>query len=418
MKKIFTLLLCLALLCTMLVGCGKDVIGEYLENYDTGNSNKGELVKLHFYMIVGEGTSEEAKTTVPQNINTYLKEAYNIELIIHYVSENEYHDVVLAAARNTNEDDRADIILINSLKLFSQLYQENLLVDLTDFYNDRKYKTINTLIEDNLLAASLVSEPVKGSDAYTTHYYTVPNNHKVGTYQYIVINKELARDILHFNNSEIAAMTSNESLAELVEEIEKYYVETYPKAEHVTDEEYAAAISAFVNDNVYVVEGNYEDKLLLEYDVDSASEIRADDSTSNFVNVSSYPVASAEEAFSSAFAIVKRTTDVADLSEEEREVLKQYYQKSMNIILALNNDKTLRNMLQYGYVGTNYKFIKNLENNTNTNYITLNSGDVAYNMNLYYTGNPYIAYYCNSIGWNEEVYANTIRQNAESVRYQ
>ena len=41
MKKIFTLLLCLALLCTMLVGCGKDVIGEYLENYDTGNSNKG-----------------------------------------------------------------------------------------------------------------------------------------------------------------------------------------------------------------------------------------------------------------------------------------------------------------------------------------------------------------------------------------
>ena len=109
---------------------------------------------------------------------------------------------------------------------------------------------------------------------------------------------------------------------------------------------------------------------------------------------------------------------MADLSEEEREVLKQYYQKSMNIILALNNDKTLRNMLQYGYVGTNYKFIKNLENNTNTNYITLNGGDVAYNMNLYYTGNPYIAYYCNSIGWNEEVYANTIRQNAESVRYQ
>ncbi len=418
MKKIFTLLLCLALLCTTLVGCGKDVIGEYLENYDTSNANKGELVKLHFYIIVGEGTSEEAKTTVPQNINTYLKEAYNIELLIHYVDEDEYDEVVLAAARNTDEDNRADIILINSYGLFTQLYNENLLVDLTDFYNDRRYKTINTLIEDNLLAASLITEQAEGSDVTSTHYYTVPNNHKIGTYKYTVINKELARDVLHFSESEIATMTSSETIQPLLEEIEKYYIATYPKAEGVSEEEYIALTNAFINANVYQVSGDYEDKILLEYDVDSYSKVDDNDSTLNFVNVSQYPVASPEEAFSSAFAIVKRTTDVSGLNEEEREVLKQYYQKSMSIILALNNDKTLRNMLQYGYVGTNYKFVKNPENNTNTNYITLNGGEVAYNMNLYYTGNPYIAYYCNGIGWSEDIYTNTIKQNAESVLYQ
>ena len=33
MKKIWSLLLCLVLVCTMLVGCGDEPIGSYIENY-------------------------------------------------------------------------------------------------------------------------------------------------------------------------------------------------------------------------------------------------------------------------------------------------------------------------------------------------------------------------------------------------
>jgi hypothetical protein len=86
----------------------------------------------------------------------------------------------------------------------------------------------------------------------------------------------------------------------------------------------------------------------------------------------------------------------------------------MKIIYALNNDVELKNMLQYGYVGTNYTFVTN-EKHENTNYITLNTNPtVRYEMNNIHTGTPYISYYCESISWNELIHNNCLRQNADA----
>jgi hypothetical protein len=71
-------------------------------------------------------------------------------------------------------------------------------------------------------------------------------------------------------------------------------------------------------------------------------------------------------------------------------------------------------MLQYGYANTNYKFIKN-EKNENTDFITLIKGEnVAYEMNPVHTGNLFISYYCEEIGWNDQVHNNILRQNADA----
>jgi hypothetical protein len=166
---------------------------------------------------------------------------------------------------------------------------------------------------------------------------------------------------------------------------------------------------------VNVVSGTYADKLLLEYGVTSSSEITENSAKVNFVNVNSYPNATAEEAFSSAFGIIKHLDDEGkNNSEEHQAVLDKHYTKCMKIIFALNTDAQLKNMLQYGYVGTNYRFIKN-NKNENTNYIRLEKGaEVVYEMNPVYTGNLFISYYCEEIGWTESLHNDILKQNADS----
>ena len=402
MKKLLSLMLCIVFVCLTLVGCGQDIIGEYLENYNTNQITDDKIEKLNFYIITGDETSAEAKITVPQNINAYLKEKYEVELNIVYCTAAEYETTLTTAMNNTNEADRPDIILINSSDMFADLHGGNKLVALNDFYNHRDFKKINTIVDKTLLAASSVVDPTTN----TATYYTVPNNHVIGEYKYVVIDKAMARDTLHFSNEEIATMTTEASLAELVMAISDYYDSDSCTSELSKEE--------FVSQYVQIVSGSYADKTLLEYDVTDVSEIAENASTVNFVNINSYPNATVEEAFSSAFAIVRHLDDVGEKTEEKQAALDKHYTKCMKIIYALNTDAQLKNMLQYGYVGTNYRFIKN-HKNENTNYIKLEKGaEVVYQMNPVYTGNLFISYYCDEIGWNETVHNNILKQNADA----
>ncbi len=402
MKKLLSLLLCIVLVCLTFVGCAEDVIGEYLENYNTNKVTDDKIEKLNFYIITGDNTSPEAKITVPQNINAYLKEKYEIELDIKYCTADEYSSVVAAAINSTNEAERPDIVLVNSKSMFDALYAEDRLVALNDFYNHRDFRSINTIIDRALLNASSVVDNESGVPTY----YTVPNNHVVGEYKYVVINKSLARDILHFDTKKIAAMTDETALSELRAAIEDYYDSASCTTELSKED--------FIAENVKIVSGSYSDKVLLEYGVSSANEITENAVAVNFVNVNSYPNATQDEAFLSAFAIVKNLSDVGNLTEEAQATLTNHYTKCMKIIYALNTDAQLKNMLQYGYVGTNYRFVKN-NKNENTNYIRLEKGaEVIYNMNPIYTGNLFISYYCEEIGWNETIHSNILRQNADA----
>lgn len=398
MKKLLSLMLCIVLLCLALVGCKQDVIGEYLPNYQTGAVTDDQIEKLNFYIITGEGTSPDAIITVPQNINTYLKEKYHIELNIHYLTESasesqlkSYADTVYNDLNTNVEAERPDIVLINSADMFDKLYADNQLLALNtapfDFYNG-DYRALNKIIDPNLLAASMVDNA----------YYTVPNNHVIGNYEYIVIDKAMARDTLHFSNEEIEAMTTEDSLEELKNAITEYNS------------------NLDVNDYVKVItNGYYTDYEALQYV--NLQNNEASESKVNFVNIKAYPNATKEQAFLSAFAIIKHIDDNSDptkYSEEKVAILNNHYTKCMKIIYALNNDPEFKNMLQYGYVGTNYNFVTN-EKHENTNYITLNTNQtVRYEMNNIHTGNPFISYYCESISWNEATHDGWLRQNADS----
>ena len=402
MKKILSLLLCLVFICFTLVGCAEDVIGEYLENYNTNKVSDDKIEKLNFYIITGDNTSEDAKITVPQNINAYIKDKYHIELNIKYYTESEYAAALYSALDKTVEAERPDIVLVAGKTMFDTLYEANRLVALNQFYDSRDFKSIRSSVDKALLAASLITP--EGGDAA---YYTVPNNHVIGEYEYVVIDKAMARDTLHFSNAKIESMTSDETLAELITALGTYY-DTYESTSGVSKDDFIAKY-------VYKQNGDFKDKLLLEYDVDSAASINSSSTKKNYVNILSYPVADREEAFLSAFAIVKHLDDVDSKTEEQAAILDLHYTKCMKIIYALTTDAQLKNMLQYGYVGTNYAFDRDENDVVSSDTISLKKGDeVRYEMNPMYTGNMFISYYCNEIGWNYEVYTNILKQNADA----
>ena len=59
-------------------------------------------------------------------------------------------------------------------------------------------------------------------------------------------------------------------------------------------------------------------------------------------------------------------------------------------------------------------FVKN-NKNENTDYITLvTDAEFAYQMNPIYTGNLFISYYCEEIGWNETIHSDILKQNADA----
>ena len=410
MKKLISLFLCLILVCFTFVGCSENIVDEAfkeLENFDN-DSKVDKIDELNFYIITGENTRPQAMTTVPQNINAYIKEKYRVTLNIKYFKASEYNDAVFSAMAKTDESERPDIILINSENMYNELRAVDGLVQLNDFYNSRDYRSLNSVIDDVLLAASAERNDVNKS----LIYYTVPNNQAIGEYKYIVIDKAMARDTLHFSNSEISAMTTEDSLDELKAAIANYYNSDDP---------------TYIDKHIRIVTGNYNDKLLLEYGVEG--EIPEGAIKKNIVNVSSYPVATKAEVFRSAFAIVRHYDEVyiKTLTDEEKESLSKeeldkieqeqnklkarldaHYSKCMRIIFALNTDVQLKNMLQYGYVGTNYS-IKNEK-------IILNKGEeVWYEMDKIHTGNLFLNYYCEEINWDEKTHNDILRQNGEAI---
>ena len=225
----------------------------------------------------------------------------------------------------------------------------------SEFFNSDTYGTLNTNIAESLLAASKIDNK----------FYCVPNNHVVGAYEYLVINKDKAEE-LNFGPKTITTYDTYDKSADLRAAIE--------------------ANGDTVSDYVYLIEdGKYEDKAAIE-------------ASGEWVcNIVSKPVATAAEAFSSAFAI-SSTIDA------------EYADRCFEILFALNMDTYFRNLLQYGVNVTNYTID---DNEVVTRKI--NDENNAYNMNLLYTGNVFKAYYCEELGWTKDAKTYGEAQNLDST---
>lgn len=381
MKKILCLLLCIAMMCLLLAACGNKSVGEYLEKYEEEELWKPEVkpvIELDMYIITGDATTENAIKTVERSISSYIEDKYSTVLDLHYVTADQYESVVKNAI-DLDTEDRADIVLINSPELYKDV--KDSLVDLSSYLKSSTYGTLKTRIAKSLLNAA-TDENGK--------LYCVPNNHVVGQYEYIIIDKDAAQYV-NYSENKIAQIKDINS----------------PEAQALC----AAIDSTGVFDSadcVKTVMGMYEDAAVYE-------------SQGYYCNVSSVPTVDEEEVFQSAFAIVKDPSDgVAPAADEDNVVTyTDYYNRAMEVIYAFNTDVTLRNRLQYGNKGTNYTEVeKTLEDGSVVTYAEpFNTGSGVYHMDLIHTGDVFIAYYSESLSWSPENAVNGKRQNDNSIVY-
>lgn len=341
-KKILMLALCAMLSLLVLVSCGDDPIGSY--KYDW-TPPVVEKLEFDFYIVTGDATTDNAKTTVKDKINQYLEDKYNTKLNIHYVSEADYaNEINTLVGDGTTK--KSGIVLINSTAMMDSLIEKGALLNVINALDTKAYGKLNTQITPTLLEAAKETE-ADGSTAM----YCIPNNHVVGTYEYIVIDKAVAR-ALNYNDTELKAMVTYEATEQL-------------RTDVTTHSDKLGGVTP--DDVVKVVSG-----------ADYAKRFEYSYEAGYICNVSKSPVATRDDAYSSAFAILAGT---------------EKYDRAMEIIYAINTDVTLRNYLQYGVEYTNYTVDANGVAHPET------TGISVYQMNLLYTGDIFRAHYCDTDGW-------------------
>ncbi len=353
MKKILAMLLAVVFSVLMLVSCGEyEGLGSYIENYPE-KPDEVEKLTLNLYIITDAETTNFAINTVKRMVTQHTEYTYTTELIVNYVTADKY-DATVAAAVDATDATAANIVLINSKELMNSLVSANKLADLSDYLETKAYGSLNSQIPKALLDGSRINNK----------NYCIPNNHLIGEYKYLVIDKAYCRDELHYSDSKLLSYKTLEDAADLIDEITRN--------------------GKNPDDYVYYQSGNYELK----------AEIEKEGAKGKICNVSVYPTVDEDEAFSSAFAVVNGQ--------------QKYVDRAMQMIYAINNDAELRNLLQYGVEGTNYTV-------EDGKVVRVDSGDNLYHMNLVYTGDVFFAKYCDSLGWDANAAENASKQNNESV---
>jgi putative aldouronate transport system substrate-binding protein len=247
----------------------------------------------------------------------------------------------------------------------------------------------------------------------------VANNHPLGEYTYLLINKELC-DSYFYDPTELTSLVKcqdfiedvglNSSITPLLGEAEtpglrywsadgrysilatmvlddqdptaklnlrnifalKAYVNTTQMMKELKERGYIGKNPDALDFGVGVVKGTAKDLLKYGVKFDAEGKVIADESK-YYVNVLSQPRATTEDVYEAMFAVSTYTKDV---------------RRSMEIIQLINTDPTFRTILQYGVEGVHWKVDESSP--SSDPYIKLLRDD--YNMKLVETGNVFITY--------------------------
>ena len=384
-----------------LVSCEEDILGELADELSKvigfDNTKPLEKVTLDMYIITDESTTDNAKKTVNDKINQYLKDRKNkkfdTKLNIHYLTEDEYTAGI--AGKNNG------IVLINGKSTLDWLVSENRVANLESKYlihedNTFKFAKLNATIGKNLL--DVARQEITVADGTETALYFVPNNHVIGSYDYIIIDKSVAGTLL-YSAEAISEITSIEQISSTSELYSKF-TEAQSKG-YLEGVNWADAVQVKTGEPYY-----------------KAAEHVAD---GYYCNVMRAPAITEEEAAKAGFAILKDpivndTQAYYEGPAEENVKYRTYVQSALEIICAINTESELRNLLQYGIEYTNYYVVNDtVVHKTNNAEV---SEDSVYKMNLEYTGDVFIAKYCEDAGWykwNAQLKESGKKQNAAAT---
>ncbi len=376
MKKYVALFLCIVLATIALVGCETPIGEYYYEVYQPNNvgvkEEKPEMT-LDFYIVTEfpenyddadvKSQHNSDLVTVKDNINLHLKDKYKTTLNIHFISAEDYDTTVKSAT--------SGIVLINSESLMNELMQGEKLADLTNFLESDEYEfgTLNVQIASTLLEAARVEVEEQSK------LYCIPNNHIVGSYDYIAVNNAVAAK-LQYGKNDIAEIDTPEEAA-------------------------AFASVAKAKWSLLGMDGAYSaERVVRQFDSCSYGYESEDALRSEWTyNIYNYPVVTKAEAYSTAYGILSGTENT---------------ERAMEIIYALNTDVQFRNLLQYGVLNNDYEILNNQNNGIASDETYVLIKNTLYKMNILYTGDVFKAYY-NQEFWTEDMAIAGKMQNAQSI---
>ncbi len=361
MKKLLLLVLSIVISCSALVSCEREIgadLDEYI-NKGFGDQKVREEVELDLYIITEDTTDQVATKTVNQAIDKYTTDKYKVRLDIHYFTESEYRDKVTEGVETLNPSERADIVLINDKSLFSEFMNGGYLAPLDSYLDsttignhDFISKDIPKLKKD--IPACLWDAVASAADADGNTCFAVPNNRCIGSYDFLVIDRQQF----------FAASYSENLFKDPTFDADAFVLEAQDKGIECSLEK----------GQPWYMKAEYE-------------------AAGNICVTIRTPVVRAKDAFSSAFAVVKGTKN------EDR---------AMEIIYALNTDSQFRNLLQYGDNLIHHTIVDG-----NVVYKTGADAEI-YRMNILYTGNIFTANYCSELGWTPDARANAEIHNKDA----
>ena len=479
-KKLTSLLLAALLTAGSLVGCSSKAEEEDVATADTEQSVRVSMT-LTLTLPTKSGTTDEAAQKVEAAINRLTQAKYDTAIDLRLIPENEYQEYIdntltsintkileeesAAESRrkeikalkaqgvdvsgmDTGDDEETtetveteEETIVNDLGISIKQYPE---VGDTQFdiFLVQGYDNYNSYIENEYIQ-QLDSELSGSSKILKTYIYptfldlanvsgtyAIPNNHPVGEYQYLLVNKELV-DTYDYDPDELTTLLKctdfikdigNQHLdgvVPLLGEVEpanmtywgtdqsqwsilasqitntmSYKLKLVPKSIFSINV-YVNTIGAMkeLSELGYIGNGTVKDGEKFAVGVvsgdASVAEMYADE---YYTYIYSKPMMTEEDAYGNMLAV---STYSKNLS------------RAMEIITYINTSTDIRTILQYGIQGENWEY----ENQDTQNTIRILNND--YQMDLVTTGNVYMTYPGEGISMDYWNYGK--QQNIDSI---
>lgn len=473
-KKILAAFLATLMLLSALVGCNSKIGDEEVGATADVDSVARVSMTLSLWLPTDEDTTEEAITLVEEAINFYTRAKFDTAIELNAIPRDEYQEKVdarLAEIEKTIADEKAAAdkkkqelkdnktedktesesdeseaeTIVNDLGITISEYPEVgskqfdiFLVQGYDKYMEYIDNNILYQLDDQLSSNSKILKqyiyPTFLSIANIDGTFAIPNNHPVGEYQYLLVNKELV-DTYDYNPSDLIVFTKCE---EFIKDMAFQNLDNVvPLLGPVTpanmvywgaDESGWSIIASQITNtmtystlnspknlitmNPYINSellmknltelGLVGDGTLKEGEKFAVGVISGNEKTiaeyedEYYINIYSKPMFDEEDIFGAMFGVSTYTKSLS---------------RSMEIITYLNTSSDIRTILQYGVEGVHWVYEDEEEDDENKKTIRIISDD--YKMNLVETGNVYMTYPGEGLPKSDWEYAK--QQNLDSI---
>ncbi len=479
-KKFLCLFLCTVMMLSLvLTSCSVESGGEEtVEGEEDLAESDRTPVTLTFWLPSEKAIDDTTVAMVQGAINTYLKSNFSTAVELKIFTEDAYEDEInkrLGAIEEKAEQDRLEEEKRKEEERYNRLHgitteattapetEETEVETFKDEYGvmQEKYPAVSPYQMDIFLitdyndylayiereALSELDTTLNATSKVLKSYiyphfltaakfngstYAIPNNHALGEFKYLLLNKEMVKKYSYDEELLAEAVLADGSLsgcAEFIDDIIKYEDTTAvtpllswtdPAGMYYwgEDEDWSVlasnygpsstmnqpgSIGSIFKNNTYkanfkLMKGYQEagaiaadpaacEKFAVGVISGDASDVAAYEEE-YFVSVYDYPKATQEELFAGAFAISSYTAN---------------FDRAMEVIVALNTVTELRDILQYGVEGVHFNY------NENKRVERLNDD---YTMNILHTGNVYMATL--EEGADAELWENAKEINLES----